>query len=268
MYRRLRVMLYRTALVLAYGFLLGPIVIVVGAAINAGDYLTFPPQGFSLRWFVRFFQSGPFIRAFTYSLRLAALTMVLATLIGSLGALYLVRHAGRYREGLRMVFLSPLLFPAVLTGVALLIYYYGIGLGGGTYLGLVVGHVLVTVPYVFLAVTTTLYHFDRTIEEAARSLGASRTKTFFLVTLPLIKGGIISGAIFSFIVSFDQFPISFLLKGIGAVPLPIQLYDYLRFSFDPTAAAVSTVSIGLAVIVVLVTERFVGLEALYWKTGR
>ncbi|MBI4280528.1 MAG: ABC transporter permease [Armatimonadetes bacterium] len=266
--RRARTFLFKASLAIIYGFMLLPIVIVVGAAVNAGEYLTFPPQGFSLRWFVRFFESGPFVRAFVFSLRLGALTTLSSTLIGTLAALYLVRHASRYREALRMFMVSPLLFPAILTGVALLIYYYGLGMGGGSYAGLLIGHVLVTVPYVFLAVTTTLYNFDRTLEEAARSLGASRAKTFFLVTLPIIKGGIFSGAIFSFIVSFDQFPISLLLKGVGTIPLPIQLYDYLRFSFDPTAAAVSTISILLAVAVVLVTERFVGLESLYWRTGR
>jgi putative spermidine/putrescine transport system permease protein len=266
--RGVRLWLGRAALGALYGFLLLPILIVLGAAVNAGNYLTFPPQGFSLRWFVTFFHSEPFVRAFFFSLRLAALVTASATAIGTLAALFVVRHAGRSQPALRMVMISPLLFPAILTGIALLIYYNGIGLGGGTFLGLVVGHVLVTLPYVFLAVTTTLYNFDRTLEDAARSLGAGAAATFFLISLPLIKGGIISGAIFAFIVSFDDFSISLLLKGVGTVPMPIQLFDYLRFSFDPTAAAASTISILLAVVVVLVTERYVGLESLYWRTAK
>jgi putative spermidine/putrescine transport system permease protein len=244
-----------------------PIVIVLGAAVNAGEYLTFPPQGFSVRWFVEFFRSGPFVGAFIFSMRLAALTTVASTTIGTLAALYVVRHT-KIGSWWRILILSPLLFPGIITAIALLIFYYGLGLGSGTFVGLLLGHILVTMPYAFLAVTTTLYNFDRTLEEAARSLGADRLRTFLFVSLPLIKGGIISGAIFSFIASFDQFPISLLLKGVGVVPLPIQLFDYLRFSFDPTAAAVSTISILLAIVVVMITQRFVGLESLYWKSAR
>jgi len=130
--------------------------------------------------------------------------------------------------------------------------------------GLVIGHTLVSLPYVFLTVSTVLVGFDRSLEEAARNLGAGPWTTFRRVTLPLIKGGIISGSVFAFIVSFDQFPISLLLASVGSTPLPLQLFDYLRFSFDPTAAAVSTISILMTVVVVLITERLVGLESLYW----
>jgi putative spermidine/putrescine transport system permease protein len=264
--RRSRSLLFKSTLVAAYAFILFPIIVVLGAAVNAGEYLTFPPQGFSTRWFVHFFQSESFIRSFAFSLRLATLTTLVTTFIGTLAAIYVVRYAKRAQSILRIFVLSPLLFPGILTAIALLLFYYGIGLGSGTLVGLIAGHVLVTMPFAFLAVTTTLYNFDPTIEEAARSLGAGPLKTFMSVTLPLIKGGIISGAIFAFIASFDQFAISLLLKGVDVVPLPIQLFDYLRFSFDPTAAAVSTVSILLAIVVVFITRRYVSFESLYWRT--
>jgi len=108
-----------------------------------------------------------------------------------------------------------------------------------------------------------LYNFDRSLEEAARSLGAGSATAFRRITLPIIKGGVIAGAVFSFITSFDQFPISLLLSGVGTTPLPIQIFDYLRFSFDPTAAAVGTVNILITLGVVIITERLVGLESLY-----
>jgi putative spermidine/putrescine transport system permease protein len=130
--------------------------------------------------------------------------------------------------------------------------------------GLIIGHTLVCLPYVFLTVSTVLVGFNRSLEEAARNLGAGPWTTFYRVTLPIIKGGMISGGVFAFITSFDQFPISLLLAGVGSTPLPMQLFDYLRFSFDPTAAAVSTISIVMTVVVVLITERLVGLESLYW----
>jgi putative spermidine/putrescine transport system permease protein len=121
----------------------------------------------------------------------------------------------------------------------------------------------VCVPFVFISVTSVLVRFDRALEEASRSLGAGPLTTFRRVTLPLIKGGVVSGAVLSFITSFDQFPISLLLSGVGTSTLPVQLFDYLRFSFDPTAAAASTVSVLITVFAVILTERFVGLGALY-----
>jgi putative spermidine/putrescine transport system permease protein len=248
---------------LVFVFLLAPIVIVVLAAFNAGDYLTFPPQGFSLRWFQNFFTSEPFMEALSYSLRLALLVTLVATVLGTLSSLYVVRHAGRVKAFLRVLFVSPLAFPSILTGIALLIYFYAIGVGTRGGIALWVGHVLVSTPFVFISVSSVLVRFDASVEEASRSLGAGPVTTFRRVTLPLIKGGVVSGAVLSFITSFDQFPISLLLSGIGTTTLPVQLFDYLRFSFDPTAAAASTVSVAITVLAVILTERFVGLGSVY-----
>lgn len=250
-------------LVLLYVFLIAPIVIVVMASLNAGRFLVFPPEGLSLQWYAKFLDSGPFVRSFLFSLRLAAVVTLIATMIGTAAALYVVRHA-RQRGVLRMLLVAPLQLPGIMTALALLIFYYGVGLGGTSYLGLLMGHVVVCTPYAFLTVSAVLYNFDRSLEEAARSLGAGTFTTFRRVTLPIIKGGVISGAVFAFITSFDQFPISLLLSGVGTTTLPIQVFDYLRFSFDPTAAAVGTVNILITLAVVILTERLVGLESLYW----
>jgi putative spermidine/putrescine transport system permease protein len=246
---------------LLYLFLLAPIVIVVIAAFNAGEYLQFPPDGFSLRWFQSLAASEPFL----FSLRLAAVVTVLSTVIGTAAALYLTRYSRRFRGLLRLLIISPLPVPAILTGIALLIFFYATDISTNGFVNLALGHIVVTIPYVFLTVSTVLVGFDRSLEEAARSLGAGPWTTFRRVTLPILKSGIVSGAVFAFIISFDQFPISLLLAGVGSTPLPVQLFDYLRFSFDPTAAAVSTVTIVMTVIVVLVTERLVGLESLYTR---
>jgi len=253
-----------TALViLLYAFLIAPIAIVVVASFNAGRFLVFPPEGFSIQWYAKFLDSGPFVRSFLFSLRLAALVTVIATAIGTAAALYVVRHA-RESGFLRLLLIAPLQLPGIMTALALLIFYYGVGLGGASYGGLLMGHVVVCTPYAFLTVSAVLYNFDRSLEEAARSLGAGAFTTFRRVTLPIIKGGVISGAVFAFITSFDQFPISLLLGGVGTTTLPIQVFDYLRFSFDPTAAAVGTVNILITLGVVILTERLVGLESLYW----
>jgi putative spermidine/putrescine transport system permease protein len=253
-----------TALViLLYVFLLAPIVIVVIASLNAGRFLVFPPEGLSLQWYAKFATSGPFVRSFFFSLRLAAVTTVISTVIGAAAALDVVRRARR-SSLLRLLLVAPLHLPGIVTALALVIFYYAVGLRGGSYSGLLMGHVLVCMPYVFLTVSAVLYNFDRSLEEAARSLGASAFTTFRRVTLPIIKGGVISGAVFAFITSFDQFPISLLLSGVGTTTLPIQVFDYLRFSFDPTAAAVGTINILITLGVVVLTERLVGLESLYW----
>jgi putative spermidine/putrescine transport system permease protein len=259
---------FTAVVVLLYAFLLAPIVIIILAAFNAGEYLRFPPQGMSLRWFVKFMQSGPFVRAFWFSLQLAAATTAISTLLGGMAAFYVTRHASRFRDFLRLAVVSPLQLPAILTGIALLIFFYGIGFGTRGMRALLLGHTLVCIPYVFLTVSTVLTGFDRSLEEAARSLGASPLVTFRRITLPLIKGGVISGALFAFITSFDQFPISLLLVSVGNTTLPLQLFDYLRFSFDPTAAAVSTVSVLMSVGIVVLIHRLVGLESIAWGGPR
>lgn len=263
MTRRLRKLFLPASAALVLAFLLAPIVIVILAAFNAGEYLTFPPRGFSLRWFENFFASRSFMRALSYSLQLAVSVTLVATILGTLASLYVVRHAKRVKEFMRVLFVSPLAFPSILTGIALLIYFYAVGVGTRGGIALFIGHVLVCLPFVFISVSAVLVRFDRSLEEASRSLGGGPFTTFRRVTLPLIKGGVVSGAILSFITSFDQFPISLLLKGVGTTPLPIQLFDYLRFSFDPTAAAASTVSVAIAVLAVVLTERLVGLGSIY-----
>ncbi len=172
---------------LLYAFLIAPILIVVIASLNAGRFLVFPPDGLSFQWYVNFANSGPFVRSFFFSLRLAALTTAVATVIGTAAALYVVRHASR-NDLLRMLLVAPLQLPGIMTALALLIFYYAIGLGGTSYLGLLLGHVLVCTPYVFLTVSAVLYNFDHSLEEAARSLGAGRLTTFGRITLPIIKG--------------------------------------------------------------------------------
>lgn len=245
-----------------YVFLLAPILLIVLMSLNAGEFLAFPPQGLSLRWYVALFNNESFMRAIRTSLIVACVATTVSLVVGTTAALYFVRHGGRYREPLRLLLMLPLMLPEILSAIALLFFLYATGIGTKTMFGLLVGHVLITLPYVFMNVSASLYNFDRSIEQAARSLGAGAFTVFRRVTLPLIKPGIITGALFAFIISFDLFNMSLLLKGIGMTTLPIQLFDYLRWDFDPTAAAVSSVSILLTFTLVLVIDRVVGLRSL------
>ncbi len=240
-------------------FLVTPVFIVVLQAFNSGLFLTFPPEGFSIRWFVKFFTSRHFMAAFKVSLRLAAYTVVISSIVGTAAALVLVRQRFWGRDFLSAAFLSPLLLPALLTGLALFQYYVLLG-WGRTFTGLLLAHVVVTTPYIIRTVTAVLQNFEVSLEEAARNLGANELQTFLYITLPLIRPGVMAGAIFVFIVSYDQFPVSLFLVQSGFETLPIYMFGYLKYSFDPTIAAASTASIALSLIVVLLLERIFGLH--------
>jgi putative spermidine/putrescine transport system permease protein len=219
---------------LVYAFLLLPMVIVVLAAFNAGNYFTFPPQGFSLKWFANFFQRREFMQALWLSAELAVWTALASTVIGTAAAIPLVRGRFRGRDLLNAFVTSPLLLPQILTGVALL-QFYTLFKMQASYAALLIGHIVVTTPYVIRTVTATLTHFDMALEEAAQSLGAHPVRAFFEVTLGVIKPGVVAGAIFAFAISFDNFTLSLFLTSSKLTPLPIELFAYLKYSFDPTA---------------------------------
>jgi len=246
--------------VIVYLFLLAPIAVVVLASFNSGNFLTFPPEGFSLRWYETFFRNDVFMRSIRTSLWVAAVTTVISGALGTAAAIYYVQFAGRWKETVRLAMLAPLLLPEVLTAIALLFFVYIVGIGTRTMVGMIAGHILITLPFVFINVSAALEGYDTAWDMAARSLGADRLTRFRRITLPLIKSGVIGGCLFAFIISFDTFTISFLLKGIGTSTLPIQLFDYLRTNFTPEAAAVSSLSIILTLAVVVFTEKVLGLR--------
>jgi putative spermidine/putrescine transport system permease protein len=245
-----------------YVFLMAPIVLIVILSLNSGEFLLFPIEGLSLRWFGELYRNQQFVDAIINSILIASIATLVSGILGTAAALYCARHAGRWQGLLRLYLMSPLLIPEILTAIALLFYMYQIGIGTKYSIGLQIGHIVITLPYVFMNVAASLFNFDNSVEEAARSLGASPFKTFRRVTLPLIKPGVITGCLFAFIISFDIFNISLLLKGIGTTTLPIQLFDYLRWDFDPTAAAVSSISIIMTLVAILILDRFVGLRSL------
>src|SRR3954469_9957119 len=195
--------LYLTINIAILVFLLAPIAIVVVFALNPTPFIQFPPVGVSLRWFEKFFASRDFMHALWFSLEVAVLTTLSATLLGASAALALARGN---LPGTRLIvatMLSPLMLPAILTGLALFQSYVLLDVGRPVW-GLVAGHTLVTIPYVVRTTLAVLHNFDVRLEEAAQNLGASPGRTFFEVTLPLVKPGVLAGAIFAFIVSFDQ----------------------------------------------------------------
>jgi putative spermidine/putrescine transport system permease protein len=246
----------RIGAVLTFIVMLLPVVIVVLAGLNAGDYLTFPPQGLSLRWVISFLSSQSLRTSYLLSLTIAFVVMFLATALGTMAALFLTRVAFRGRSLLRAYFLAPLMLPGLVLGLALYVFYIVTNIGlARTLPGMVIGHVLVTVPYVIGTVSAALYNFDVSLEDAARSLGAGPVRAFRAITLPSISPGIMAGSIFAFIVSFGQFDISLFLSTPNITPLPIALYNSLRYKFEPTAAAAGVFAIVLVVLSMLLTNR-------------
>jgi len=241
-------------------FLLLPIAIIAVFALNPTPYIAFPPVGVSLRWFVKFFSSPDFMNSLWLSLRVAVVVVVLSTVIGALAALAIARGNLPGARLLTAAFLSPLMLPAILTGLALFQVFMLADVGRPLW-GLVVGHTIVAVPYVLRTTLAVLHDFDRRIEEAAAVLGAPPARVFREVTLPLIRPGVMAGGIFAFIVSFDQFPISLFLVVPNGETLPVVLFNYIRFDLDGAIAAASMVSIALALAVVFALERLIGLRA-------
>jgi len=245
---------------LLLAFLLAPIAIVLVFALNPTPYISFPPVGVTLRWFVKFFETGDFMRSLWLSLWIAACVLVLSVVIGGACALALARGHLPGRAFLTAFFMSPLMLPAILTGLALFQGYLLSGIGRPVW-GLIMAHTLIAVPYVLRTTLAVLHNFDRRIEEAASVLGASPVRVFFEVTLPLIQPGVFAGGVFAFIVSFDQFPVSLFLVVPKGETLPVVLFNYMKFDLDGAIAAASMVSILLALAVVLVLERLIGLKA-------
>ncbi|MBO0662426.1 ABC transporter permease [Jiella sp. MQZ9-1] len=249
---------------LALIVLVVPVLIVILTGLNAGDYMTFPPQGLSLRWIKSFLTSPTFVPAYLFSFGLAAATMAIATVIGTMAAIWIQRRGGRLAKILRGLFILPLVLPGVVIGLALYVFLISTGLPlARTFYGLLVGHVIVTTPLVIATVTAALVDFDRSLEDAARSLGATAWQAFFRITLPLISGGIGAGALFAFIVSFGQFEVSLFLSTPDLQPLPIAIYTSLRYRFEPTAAAAGIFAIALVVTSTVISARLVNFRRLF-----
>jgi putative spermidine/putrescine transport system permease protein len=254
---------FRLVAALALMVLLVPVVIVVLAGLNSGEYLSFPPEGLSLRWIINFFVSPIFLPSFLLSFGLALATTICATILGTMAALFLTRTPWKSAELLRGLFILPVILPGVVLGLALYVFYIWTDMGLARSLaGLLIGHVLVTTPFVIATVTASLVDFDQSIEEAARSLGASALQAFFRVTLPVISRGISAGTIFAFIISFGQFELTLFLATPDLQTLPIAMYTSLRYAFEPTAAAAGNFAICLVTASTLLTSRLVNLKKI------
>ncbi|MGO3833587.1 MAG: ABC transporter permease [Microbacteriaceae bacterium] len=251
--------LSRTLITVIYLFLLAPIIAVVLISFNSTSSLSIEFGMPSFQWYSAMLENSAFIEGAKVSFLTAAVVAIVVLVLGVPVALAIARYEFRGKGAVSAFFLSPLLVPSVVIGLGLLLVFQPIGLTG-TYLGIVIAHFGITVPYVIRTTLMSLTTNDVRCEEAARVHGANSFVTFFRVTLPIISPGLIAGAVMAFIISFDEAVISLFVAGSGRTTLPVEMFRYLQYRSDPAIAALSVILIAISVALVVVIERVVGLR--------
>jgi len=240
-------------------FMVIPILAVVPTAFSDASYLRLPPDSYSTRWFTAFFEDAQWRTSLVTSLRIAVLATLLSVCMGTLAALGLARLPPRLRAGLKAVFIAPMILPVIVTGVSLYFVALRVGLQG-TELALVLGHSLLGIPFVVINVEIALRAVDPIWRHAAAGLGASDATVFRTVVFPNILPGIMGGAVFSFITSFDEVIVSIFLAGYGSKTLPVKMWEAIRLEFTPVIAVGAVLLIGLTVLL-FGLDRLVRLRA-------
>lgn len=246
--------------VLVYLFLIGPLVVIMAASFSDTNYLKFPGEGFTLRWYQQVFTMSAFAKAAKLSLFIALAARRLRC-AGSAAAYALNRYNFKGKDAIKTVFLSPVLIPCIVLGFIMLRYVvnqYNLAVIPS----LLIGHTLLSIPYIMRVVTSSLANFDFAVEEAACSLGATRPYTFFHIVLPNIKSGIASACIMAIINSFNNVSLSAFLTGPGVNMLPIEIMGYVEYHFDPTIAALATIMMVATLGVMLLIEKTLGLQSV------
>ncbi|GGF20949.1 ABC transporter permease [Aliidongia dinghuensis] len=232
------------------GFLVIPTLIIVPLSFNGDQYLHFPPRNLSLRWYQNFWASPDWLDAARMSFVIAIAVTILAVPLGTAAALALSRLRFRGKSLVFGLMLSPLMVPVVVLALALYFYFSTLHLVG-SWAAIVLGQTILAFPFVLVNVHASLQGYPVTLERAARTLGAGPLTIFFRVTLPIIRPGVMAGALFAFMVSFDEIVIALFLASPGATTMPVKMWLSMQFSINPTIAAVSTMVTGLSVALFL-----------------
>jgi putative spermidine/putrescine transport system permease protein len=236
---------------LMFVFLLAPILVIVPLAFNAGNELSFPLTGFSFRWFEEFFSSQSWVGALENSLAIGAGTTVVSVVIGTAASLGFWGLRGPMRSIVRLTVLAPLVVPTVIVGAGMYFVFSSLGLTE-TYLGLVLAHATLALPFQFVTTTAALANLDQRQLWAAASMGAGPMRRFASVTLPIALPGILTGALFSFATSFDEIVVTLFLSGPGQRTLPREMFTAAKEFLTPTIAAAATLMIGVSIIFLVV----------------
>jgi putative spermidine/putrescine transport system permease protein len=250
-----------TITVLIIVYILAPILIVLITSFTKTAYLTFPPQGFTLSWYAKAFRTRAFIQGLTLSLMLGLVAATVSLVLGFLTSYALTRHNFRGKSFVNIFCQTPVLVPTIILGVSMLMYFSLLGLST-SFLTLAIGHTLITLPYAFRVLLPSLRGIDKSYEDAALSLGASRLRAFWVVLLPLMKPAIFSSVLFSFVVSFGNLSLSLFLAKPGVAALPVVLFQKAEYGLDPSLNAIASVFVLLSVTAVFIIQKTIGLRAV------
>lgn len=239
-------------------FMAIPTVIVVPVSLNTSQFLDFPPEALTLNWYREYLFDPAWRAATSLSLRIGLMVTLVTVIVGTMGALALVRGLKGGNIVVNTLVTAPLIVPTIVYAIAILLFFTKFRIAG-SYWGFVIAHSALAVPYVVLIVSAALYRFDPSTERAAQSLGATRLQAIWYVTLPAIRPALFAGGIFAFLTSFDEAIVSFFLADLTDVTLPRKMFENLQFFVSPVLAAVAT-------LLTLLTVLLVGLA--YWLRGR
>lgn len=251
---------FRLICALIFFFLMAPILIMLPLSFNAQPYftftremLTFDPAGYSLRWYVDVFTSASWLRSIGNSFVIGIASTLLATTLGTLAALGLSRSQLPFRGLIMGILISPMVVPLIISAAGMFFFFSSINIAQ-TYLGVILAHTALGTPFVVITVTATLVGFDHTLTRAAAGLGAPPTTVFRRVTMPLILPGVISGALFAFITSFDEIVIVLFIAGVEQRTIPREMWSGIREQISPSILAAATILVMVSVALLTVVE--------------
>jgi putative spermidine/putrescine transport system permease protein len=237
-------------------WLVAPSLVVVPLSLTDKSSFAFPPSGWSTQWYGNFFRDPSWTTALIASLKVGVLVVIVATATGTAAAVALSRSRFRGQQAVRAVLLAPIIVPVVVVAVGLYALFLRANLLGTTF-GFVTAHSILALPFVIIPVTASLQGFDRRLENAAAICGAGRWATFRQVTLPLVAPGVVSGALFAFVTSFDEVVMSLFIQSPYLQTLPVKMYSSVTRDTDPTIAAAATLILGLTTAMTLTTTLYV-----------
>lgn len=240
-------------------FLIGPFIIIIFAGASAGEFLAFPPDGLSLKWYLKVFTIESFRASFVLSMFLAIVGTLTALLLGVPAAYALNRYDLPAAELIRTIVAAPIIVPGIIVGLALLRYLV-VPLNFTVTLALFMAHTALVLPYAVRVVSSSLNNLRADMEEAAVLLGCTRLQAFTKVVLPNIRGGVLAAFILGFVTSFNQVPVSLFLSGPGVKTLPIDMLAYMEITYDPSVAALSALLAFMSLAIVFIAERLLGFS--------
>lgn len=231
-------------------FIIIPLVIVIPMSFGTRDYLEFPPTGFTLKWYEDYFSSRQWRNATLLSVQVAFLTAICATVIGTAATYAMVRGRSAMATLFQILLIGPIIVPHIALAVGLYLFFQTIGLSG-TVPGFVLAHTVLALPFVVFTTAAALAKVDANLEAAAMSCGATRFQAFRLITLPMILPNVLSGALFAFIISFDEPVVSFFISGIRHKTLPRRMFEDIEQNLTPIIPAIATLLIILSIAILL-----------------